>query len=91
MKRIVTASNFGKTEDFTKEVLHKPLKMKRFEQAEKDEKHSSTEGQHQERQIQCVWGSTVNRNLVWIKSRQCGGGDEPDSGLRPGCGGLRMS
>lgn len=50
MQRTVTASDFGKTEDFTKEVLHKPLKMKRFEQAEKGEKHSPTEGQHQERQ-----------------------------------------
>lgn len=50
MKRIVTASNFGKTEDFTKEVVHKTLKMKTFEQAEMGEKHSHTQDQHQERQ-----------------------------------------
>lgn len=50
--------------------------MKRFSQVEKGQKHSPTEGQHQERQkdisIQTVCrGTGVKGDLVWMEPRWC--------------------
>lgn len=73
-------SNYGlgETEDSTKEVLYKPLIYEKILTGGEGWEVLSLRGQHHETQkdinIYVCWGRTsVNRNLVWMKLRQCGG------------------